>query len=260
MMKWFILFKKEFKESLRNFKWIWIPIVFSLLGIMQPVTSYFLPDILESFGGMPEGAFSIPLPTGPQVLAETLGQFSQIGYLVLVLSFMGTVASERNNATNIMVLVKPVSFASYITAKWVHMYTLALSSFVVGFVLAYYYTSLLIETVPFTNVLKGMMVYAVGILFVLTLVLFFSTLFKSTAAVAFLTLGITIIISLMSTFVPDIMKWSPGTLTQHSYSLFQTGTADGVLLPVLCTLFIIFALVGLAIYLFSKKELAVHTT
>ncbi|MDQ0255837.1 hypothetical protein J2S74_003221 [Evansella vedderi] len=77
-----------------------------LLGVTQPITSYYLPDILKNFGGLPEGSLlEFPLPTGPQVLAETLGQFSQIGFLVLVLAFMGTVAGERNTGSSIMVLV-----------------------------------------------------------------------------------------------------------------------------------------------------------
>lgn len=262
MEKWVVLFKKEFVESLRNFKWIWIPLVFILLGIMQPVTSYFLPDIIKNFGGLPEGALmEFPLPTGPQVLAETLGQFSQIGVLVLVLAFMGTVAGERSTGTNIMILVKPVSYTSYITAKWAHIALLAISSFILGFVLAYYYTHLLIETVPFTQVLQGASIYILWLLFVITLVLFFSTIIKSGGVVAFLTLGVTITISIIGSIAPDIMRWSPSMLSSHSYSYFQTGTGgEAFLLSVICTILLIVVMIIGAIYIFRNKEMAVHTT
>ncbi|MFA9560222.1 ABC transporter permease [Evansella sp. AB-rgal1] len=260
MSQWSVLFQKEWKESIRNYKWIWIPIVFILLGVMQPVTSYFLPDILKNFGGLPEG-IEFPLPTGPIVLAETLGQFSQIGFLVLALAFMGTVAGEKNSGTQIMVLVKPVSTSAYILAKWIHMSLLGLASYFIGFLLAVYYTFELIETVAISNVIKGAFVYSIGLLFVITLVLLFSSIFKSTAAVAFLSLGITIAFSLLSSLLPDIMKWSPGTLTNHSYRFFETGSGgDGFILSIIVTIGLIISMIFLSIFVFKKKEIASHTT
>ncbi|UTR11588.1 ABC transporter permease [Evansella sp. LMS18] len=262
MRQWMILFKKEVRESIRNFKWIWIPVVFILLGLTQPVVSYYLPDLLEQFGGLPEGAAAaFPVPTGSQVLAETLGQFSQIGLLVLVLAFMGAVAGERNNGTNIMILVKPVSYASYISAKWAHMVLLALVSFAAGFIFSVYYTFLLIESVPAAHIIQGALVYGLWLTFVMTVVLTLSTIIKSPAAVAFLTFGVTITLSLTSSLLPEIMTWSPGMLSSHSHSFFMNGTGnEGFWLSLMCTILLIAVMLTLAIYVFRKKEMAVHTT
>ncbi|SDZ49231.1 ABC-2 type transport system permease protein [Evansella caseinilytica] len=262
MRQWFILFKKECLESVRNFKWLWIPIVFILFGIMQPVTSYYLPQILESFGGLPEEAlFDIPVPSGPQILAETLGQFSQIGYLVLVLAFMGVIAEEKNSGTQLMILVKPVSYGAYLTAKWAHMSLLAVTSFILGFSFAVYYTHVLIESVPAAHVIKGAVVYILGMLFVMTLILLFSTLFNSRAAVAFLTLGLTIVVSLLSSLMPNTMRWSPGMLSSHAYSIFGTGEGgEAMWLSIACTLLIISVMVGIAVYIFRNKETASHSS
>src|SRR5690606_38665844 len=106
MKQWLVLFRKELVEGVRNYKWIWIPLVFVLLGIMQPVMTYFLPQLLETAGGLPEGAvIELPTPTGSQVMAETMSNFNTIGLLVLVLAFMGTIASERSSGVAGMVLV-----------------------------------------------------------------------------------------------------------------------------------------------------------
>ncbi|MBU9711128.1 ABC transporter permease [Evansella tamaricis] len=262
MKQWTILFKKEFKESLRNFKWVWIPLVFILLGITQPVTSYYLPEILKNFGGMPEGVImEFPMPTAPQVLAETLGQFNQIGILVLVLAFMGVVAGERNSGTNIMVLVKPVSYTAYMLSKWAHMTLLAFVSYLSGFLIALYYTYQLIGSVPASDVVSGFVVYTLWLLFVTTIVLLFSTIFKSTAAVAALTLGLSIILSLLSSITPELMQWSPGMLASHSYYLFQTGEAnDGLWLSVVSTVLLVVAMLSISVYIFKKKEVATHTS
>ena len=261
MKQWLILFNKEWKESIRNFKWIWIPIVFILLGVTQPILSYYLPDLLEQFGGMPEGAvINLPLPSGPQVLSETLGQFSQIGFLVLVLAFMGAIAGERNSGTHLMILVKPVSHISYITSKWVHMSLLAVVSFILGYSFAIYYTFLLIETIPASHIIKGGAVYVLWLVFVMTLVISFSTIIKSTAAVAFLTLGVTIALSLLSSLLPDLMRWSPGMLSRHSQGFLTSGAGgQDFWLSLAITVILIFAMLSAAIYIFRQKEFAVDS-
>ena len=38
-----VLLRKEGLENWRNKKWIWVPLVFILLAIMDPITNYYLP-------------------------------------------------------------------------------------------------------------------------------------------------------------------------------------------------------------------------
>ena len=51
-----VLLQKEWREHTRNFKMLWIPLVFIIFGIMEPITNHFLPEIMKSVGNMPEGA------------------------------------------------------------------------------------------------------------------------------------------------------------------------------------------------------------
>lgn len=46
-----VLAKKEFVQMVREFKVIWLPLVFIFLGLTQPVVSYYLPSILKALGG-----------------------------------------------------------------------------------------------------------------------------------------------------------------------------------------------------------------
>ncbi len=50
MKQWLVLFQKEQVELWRNYKWIWVPVVFLLLGSSTPLSTYFMPQILEDFG------------------------------------------------------------------------------------------------------------------------------------------------------------------------------------------------------------------
>ncbi|WP_416151744.1 ABC transporter permease [Salipaludibacillus sp. HK11] len=259
MSQWIVLFKKEWTESLRNFKWLWLPVTFVLLGIMQPITSYYLVDIIENFGGLPEGAvMEMPSPSGAEVLAGTLGQFNQIGFLVLVLAFMGTVASEKTNGTHVMVLVKPVSYINYLTSKWMHLLLLSLSSFVLGFAASVYYTFLIIESVPLSQVISGGLVYGLWIVFVMTIVLCLSALMKSTAFVAFASLGTALLLSVLSMYTPVLMKGTPGMLSTYSQQLLFNGEpSHGFWWSIVVTGALILAMMGLTVYLFNRKEIAI---
>lgn len=257
MRQWLVIFSKEQKEMLRNYKWIWVPLVFILLGAMQPITSYYLPQILESLGGLPEGAvFEIPMPTGSEVLVATLGQFSQVGILVLILSNMGIVASERSSGAYLMVLVKPVSFGSYITAKWASITLLSLSALFLGYVFAAYYTHVLIGGIVMKDAILGGLVYGLWLTFIMTLVILFSSFMKSNGAVAFLTLGITILLSITSGVLTKILYWTPARLTTHSQALILTGEAgEHFWLVLFVTIGFIALLLFLTLQIFKKKEL-----
>ena len=92
MKNFLTLFKKEMKESLRNGKWIWLPIVLIIIGISQPITNYYMPQILEAAGNLPEGAvIDFPTPTGEEVLMGTMSQYGMIGTLLFVLATMGVI-------------------------------------------------------------------------------------------------------------------------------------------------------------------------
>ena len=167
-----VLFQKEWRENLRNFKIFWIPAVFILFGIMEPVTSYFLPQILDSVGNLPDGAvIEIPQPEPAQILAAVLGQYQFVGLLVLVLAYMGSIAGERKSGAATLLYVRPLSFASYFFSKWMMAGLIALISVWSGLLAAYYYTFLLFEKVDFVKFIQFAATYSVWILLVISIVL-----------------------------------------------------------------------------------------
>lgn len=258
MIQWLVLFKKEWLEMTRNYKILWIPLVFILLGIMQPVTSYYLPDIIKAAGDLPEGAvFEIPEPTAQEVIVQTLGQYSQIGVLILVLAFMGIVASEKNSGVTDIILVKPVSFVNYITAKWLSVVLMTLGSFLLGILASWYYTGILIGDIAFADVLRGSLVYVLWLIFIVTVTVFLSTLISSSGFVAFLSLLVAIGLSALTSLLSKWMVWSPARLSSHAGNLFVTGSPDeNFTLTMSITVVLIIALVGSAVVLFTKKERA----
>ena len=91
MNSFIVLVNKEFTQMIRDFKIIWLPLVFILLGITQPVMTYYLPTILEALGSG-QGITIDPSMTaqqGGEILAGTLAsQFDQLGIMIIAISWI----------------------------------------------------------------------------------------------------------------------------------------------------------------------------
>lgn len=243
MRTWYLLFRKEMLESVRSYKWIWIPLVFLALGIMNPLTSYYMPEILQASGVSEEAAKLIPVPTAGEILAKSLSQYNTLGLLVLALAFMGIVASERQSGSAIMVLVKPVSHTGYIMAKWSGMTALTLASVGLGQLGTWYYTNLLFDAIPFSKVAVSYSVFALWMIFVISLVLFLSCLLKSPGGVAFLSLAAAAVLSLATSLLGGAMRWSPSRLSAEAGGMLtQDQAGAGIWLPIAVTCLLIAAL------------------
>ncbi len=257
MTQWGVLYRKEITEMMRNYKLLWIPLVFILLGVMQPISSYYMPQILDQFGGLPEGTIiEMPVPTAAEVLMGVLSNYGMLGVLILVLSGMGVVSAERQNGVAGMVMSKPVPYSSYILSKWAGLVTVTLLSFLIGYAASLYYTNLLIESVAADRIFQSFAIYSVWLIFVVTLTLFFSTLMKGTGSVAFLTILVVVVISTVTSFLKDKLKWSPATLTGHIGEFLQSGEFSSSFLPAfLITVALIILLLTLTIQVFKQKEI-----
>jgi ABC-2 type transport system permease protein len=257
MTQWTVLYRKEMMEMARNYKLLWIPIVFILLGVMQPVSSYYMPEILDTFGGLPEGTIlEMPVPTGAEVLMAVLSNYGMLGVLILVLSAMGVVSAERQSGAAGMIMIKPVPYSSYILSKWAGLLTITLLSLFIGYAASWYYTSLLIETVPFGQVFQSAAIYSVWLIFVVTLTLFFSTVMKGNASIAFVTIIVVFAISTATSFLGKYMKWNPAAMTEHTGQVLLSGKLDFSFFPALITTIAIIIIILISsIQIFKRKEL-----
>ncbi|RUS47323.1 ABC transporter permease [Cohnella sp. AR92] len=214
MTKWLVLFRKEWLEMVRSHRTLWLPASFILLGASQPVTTFFMPDILANASNLPEGAvLQFPTPEPFEVLASALSQFGVIGLLLVALSSMGILSGERSAGTAAMILVKPVSYASFVTAKWAAAVLLAIVSFAVGYGAAWYYTGALFEPVGWREVGASALLYALWLTLVSTLTLLFSSLLRSAAAAAFSSLAVAVLLSVAAGSLPFEQSWNPGRLS-----------------------------------------------
>ncbi|REJ08648.1 ABC transporter permease [Halobacillus trueperi] len=256
-MQWLTIYKKECLESARNYKWVWVPLVFILFCIIDPLTTYYLPQILESTGGLPDGAtFDIPTPPAANVFMMSISQINTLGVLVIALITMGTIAGERKSGVAELILVKPVSYTAYVTAKWAAHVTLVLLSILVGLIASWYYVQLLFGDVSFIHVLSTAGFYGLYIIFVISISLFMNTWTKTPGLVLFLTISIIIVLNLITSVFSHLLEWSPTNITSYLPSLLRTGeVGQDLWLASLFTIVTIVLLLFGAIQTLKGKEI-----
>lgn len=257
MKQWRTLFTKELLEMWRNFKWIWLPLVFIILGMTDPLSSYYMPIIIDAVGGMPEGTIiQIPTPSANEVLLMTVNQLSVLGLLIIVLASMGIIASERKSGLAAMILVKPIPVIKYVTAKWVSLLLIGFVCLFLGYLSGWYYTSVLFSTVPFEIFLQSYFIFAIWYMFVLTITIFFSALFKVGGIAGFLTLTTIIILSISTNLLGEFMVWSPAQLTDSVASLLMVGhLGENFWVALSVTVLLVVGMLIGATKIFENKEL-----
>lgn len=248
-----IIYRKELLETWRNRKWIWIPLVFILMGVMEPVSTYFMPQILK-MSTMPAGTvIQIPTPSGAETVVKALSQYNLIGLLVLVLAFMGSVSGERQHGVLQLVMVKPVSFTMYVLAKWLSAVSVSLVSLLLGYVATWYYTEQLVGRVPFLRILSSGAVYALWILLVLALTIMLSSVFDSAMATAFIALAGAALLTVFTSLFH--IQWSPGNIPSMAQQLVLAGKADaGFVASMLITVALVGVFLALAAWVFQRRD------
>ncbi|MGX4670319.1 ABC transporter permease [Cerasibacillus sp. JNUCC 74] len=251
-----VLLRKEGLENWRNKKWIWVPLVFILLAIMDPITNYYLPEIIESVGGLADGTvIELPDFTPEDAIMMSLGQYSSLGVLVIILLSMGTIAGERKSGVLELILVKPVSYSKFIIAKWFSLLLLIWLSFIIGMLTSWYYINILYGEIAFTTVLLVIFYYGLYFSLVCALSIFYNAIVNSPGLVAFFTILTAIIISVVTKLLGKHMVWSPAKLTDHIEEMLITGDVTSDLISTaIVSILLILTLLFAAIYGFTQKQ------
>lgn len=219
-----VMFKKELIENWRNFKWIWVPIVFIIFAIMDLIMTYYMPRIIESVGGLPEGAvISIPMPSPAEATIMSFAEIGTLGILILVVISMGTISGEIKSGVYELILSKPVQYGNYITSKFLAFSLISFVSLFIGMIASWYYVNLLFGEIQLTNVLIATSFYFTYLMYVLGIVILVNTIFKSPGLVAFVSIAIIVLLSVISNIFQHVFEFSPSLIGEHVQNYLYNG-------------------------------------
>lgn len=256
MTNFSILFQKEWRENVRNFKILWIPLVFILFGISEPLTYYYLPQILNAVGNMPSDmVFQLPDYTPEQIIMSTIGQYQFIGMLIVAFGFAGIIARERKNGTATMLYVRPISYTSYVLSKLSIMGILIIGSACIGLLANVYYTYILYGTVDTVAFIGFLATYSVWLVFAIGVVICASAAF-STGIASVVSVFLLVVVQLVDGLLGAYWTVSPWKLPMYAGQILSgnTGTTP-FFWSLIVTLVVVVLLLAGAVYI-AKRNVA----
>lgn len=224
-----VLIKKECVQMIRDFKVIWLPIVFIFLGATQPIVTHYLPSILAALG---EGQGitidpSMTAQKGGEVLASTLGsQFDQLGLMILVISMMGAIQADKANGMLAFILTRPVTVTSYIAGKIVSNYIMVAFSVMIGYFISYLYINYLFTAVPFSHMITGLLFYLIWVLFIVFFTTMISTIFHSQGIIALISIVFLLVCRIIVGLSLIIDQVNPASMSKHAMETLVTGVVN----------------------------------
>jgi len=255
-MQWLTLFKKEVNESWHNKKIIWVPLVFILLTTMDPISYYYLPELIELSGGVPEGTiFELPKMSGEEVIKMSLDQLSMFGTLLICFITMGAIAGERKSGTLEMMLAKPIKATHFITSKWIADYLLIFCSLAIGLSFSWYYISILYSKLAISTMVGILFFYGLWLLLLVSISIFYNSFLPSSGMVIGCTVSTIILMSITNMVLGH--KWSmfPNQMSTHLAQFLHDGTITTQLIGTAVITFILSVILILSsIFLFKKAE------
>ncbi len=134
------LFKKEFIESWRNFKFAAILIVFAIIGILSPFTALILPDILGMVMDDSGVTVDIPESTSLDSYMQFFSNMNQMGLVIFVIVFGSILTHEFTHNTLVNLVTKGLKRTYVIVVKASFLMLVWTVGYVISASVAYAYT------------------------------------------------------------------------------------------------------------------------
>ena len=139
MIHFVVFFKKETKESIRTYALLIMAVVFAVLGIMNPLVAKLTPELIPKL--MPEGInITMPEPSSLDSWSQFFKNIQQMGLVVTMLVFSGSLPNEVAKGTLINLLTKGLSRRAVIFAKYAAMAAIWTLSMAISLVVTWTYT------------------------------------------------------------------------------------------------------------------------
>jgi ABC-2 type transport system permease protein len=251
----FAAVRKEIIQQWRTKRFLMVLAVFLLFGLVSPLMSKMLPELIKSEPGGEELVKLLPPPSAADGLASYLDFIGSFGYILVILLGMNAIAGEKETGTAGMILSKPMPRWVFVLSKFTAqslVYTLAI---LVGTLTVYYCTFVLFGAVDALILIQISLLLLLWLLTYAAAVLLASVMGRTVATAAGVGLGLAVAIGLARN-IPHYGKWTPNGLMAWATGLLENAESTlvnpGALAGSLAMLLLF--LIG-SVVLFERQEI-----
>lgn len=210
-LKYFII--KEWIEGVRSYRIAILAIGIGFFALADPILTKLLPMLLSSqFEGMDLSALMDISTRG--AMATHFKNLSQISLMVIVFTLMGLMATEKGEKTLIIPRAHGANVSGILMAKFLIYGALLMVITLIDVGVCYLYSGLLFESYPLVPlaVLKAAILQGLYFVYVLAVILLYSTLFKKAFVAGIFSLLTTFGAPLLGILAPWLDPYLPNQL------------------------------------------------
>ena len=246
--------KKEWQESIASYRLVTLVILFSLFGLMNVFVAKYTPEIIANFVSE-EFAKAIPTPTLIDAWIQFFKNIGQVGMIVAVILFSGTLTSEYTKGTLTLLVTKGLSRWKIVIAKsFIQTFVFTLA-YVSSILLTGIYGWIYFEPIVIPNLVMAISILWLFMWFLIGLIGLGSVLFRTNYFVLLFVGGINVILIVLN-MIPKVVKYNPISLGTSSTALIQgTLVVDDLKMTIIVTIGLVILIKTLTIILFNKKAL-----
>jgi len=211
--------RKEMLEQWRTSRLLVLVIVLGVFGMTSPLLAQFMPEILKAVPGAEAFAGLIPKPTLRDAIDQYIKNIGQFSLLLAIILSMGSVVQEKERGSAVLMLVKPLSRAAFLLAKFIALALIFGIALLVAGGLGYLYTLLLFEAPPVGAWLGlNALLWLYSLVYV-AITFLASTLARSQAVAAGISFGALLVFSALGA-LPGLGQFLPQQLVGWGAELF----------------------------------------
>jgi ABC-2 type transport system permease protein len=247
-------FRKELLEQRRTYKLLIMLAVFTIFGTMSPLLAKLMPELFKSMAieGM---TITIPEPTFIDAYAQFFKNVTQMGVIVLLLVFSGSMSHELSKGTLTNVLAKGLSRSSVVLSKYTAGLTLWTFSLALSAAVNYGYTLYLFGSHTAANLILSLLCLWLFGAFLLSVSIFTGTLLKGGYSGLLATAAVLGLLLLLSAF-PGGSYRNPVSMAGVNLGLIDGSVAAADIMPAFwLTLGLCVVCITGATLVFRKKQL-----
>lgn len=211
----------ELLRIVRTRRLIVLGAVFVILGLGEPVATYYLPELVKNAGN---GIRVIaPKPTAADGIAGYASNAGQLGTLIVAIVAAGTVAVDAQPVLAAFYRTRLRGSSLLILPRFVTVTAATVAMFALGTLCAWYETRVLLGPVPLEGLLGGLGLEALWFCFVTSIVALFTSLTRSVSSVVGGSLTVLLTLALLGN-LPTIAAWLPTRLADGGADLIKHTT------------------------------------
>ena len=256
MKTWIALLKKESMEQLRSGKWTFLGILFVLFGIMNPAVAKLTPWLMEMMADSLAESGMLLTPVTITAMDSWVQFFKNIpmALIAFVLLEGSIFTKEYQSGTLVLSLTKGLPRHQVVLSKAAMLAAVWTAGYWLCFGITYGYNAYFWDNAVAQNLLFSAVCWWVFGLWVLSLMILFSTIASANTGVLLGTGGVVLVSSLLG-LVPKVSKYLPTLLTDGNGLIYGTTTPEKYADSLVVTSILMVVCFIAAIPLFHKKSL-----